>query len=495
MTPVSLDGEMGRVAEIELTPTIWRCLKSPADITLLWGSRREGKTVGALATILHHASFFPGAQPIKVAVVRDTWVNLDRSVIDALIQGTARRWWDFELTKGGLEGNLNHGVARLFFFGIKADSDLVRFQGLEFGILYIDDVAPAADLESGVDQAVLSMGMSSLSQAGMRHRVVMTSNPPDEDHWLLQVFGPRLEGRRTHGGVVVEGFRGLPGENPHISQEFRDQMAAGFELEGRLDLRQRLWGGEIGFVPPGTAVTPEFGPLHIAEEPLKFHEGWSTIIRGWDFGLNPTCVWLVVTPLGEIRVLGCVVGKNIGLEQLIKTAVEPWQERHGIGKPVATRGGGFGAGAEAGFRFRDIGDPAGLQREQSNSDRSAAWVLQTMLNTSFEAAPPDWPARRDSVRAVLNQMLRGRPRFQVDPDAKPIIAALRGRWHYHKFSDGRVSPLPVKDMASHPGDALAYVTAVLFPVQETVRKVQGLTSRGRPVDAPFIPGKHTWLSA
>ena len=69
---------------IVLSPTVSKFVLSRADAVLLYGPRREGKTTGAVAAILHHAERYPDAQPIKWAAVRDTWTNLNRTVMETL---------------------------------------------------------------------------------------------------------------------------------------------------------------------------------------------------------------------------------------------------------------------------------------------------------------------------------------------------------------------------------------------------------------------------
>ena len=47
--------------------------------------------------------------------------------------------------------------------------------------------------------------------------------------------------------------------------------------------------------------------------------------------------------------------------------------------------------------------------------------------------------------------------------AREVWLALRGGWHYHVARTGTISREPVKDDHSHPGDAISYGAAVLFP--------------------------------
>jgi hypothetical protein len=68
--------------------------------------------------------------------------------------------------------------------------------------------------------------------------------------------------------------------------------------------------------------------------------------------------------------------------------------------------------------------------------------------------------------AVFNDLYQGEPVLQIDPvQAKGLVRALRGGWHYPTGPDGnRTTEEPVKN---HPdsdyGDAFAYLIAGLAP--------------------------------
>ena len=259
-----------------------------------------------------------------------------------------------------------------------------------------------------------------------------------------------------------------PGENPHLQAGYRERMRLGFEAANRQDLIMRLVEGKVATVSTGEAVTPEFSDLHLFKdangkpEAAPMSPRWPTF-RFFDFGHNPTCIWAQLTPMGWLNVLGAIVGENMGIEELIEQEVLPWQARFGM-MPATSRVDSFGKVARSGYSFRDIGDAAARIREQTSTRRSAAWTLERMLRTSFEAAPIDWTSRRNAVKGVLNRNIGGRPMVMFDPfECKPLIKALRGGWRFAKGKDGKVSRLPIKDKSSHPGDAFAYGCAVLFP--------------------------------
>lgn len=475
---------------IALSSTIWAFVRAEEEVVLVFGARREGKTVGGVAGILAHAARNPDARPLRVAVVRDTWTNLERSVFYTLKDGAKRGWWHVEWMQDGTQALLN-GVAHLFFFGMDRPADANKFQSFECGMAWIEEPAPAADLASGVPVDVFAMAMSSLSQSGTKVRLQITMNPPSEKHWTLEISdwiaGKQLKSLRVKMLWIPSG------ENPHLEAGYRERLRAGFIASGRLDLLARLAEGKVGSVYSGEAVTPEYSDAtHIYREhgvalPVPYSPRWDSF-RFWDFGLSPTCIWAQLTPLGNLYILGVVVGRSIGVTELIQQHVLPYQMVLGMHLPYNARDGYGQTSMRTGWRFRDIGDAAANTREQSSSERSAKLALETLLHTSFEAGPIEWSARRDSVKAALNRNVGGRPFLQLDPEStKPLQEALRGGWRYGKLPNGKFTPQAIKDEHSHPSDALGYGLAVLFPPHEALRpKTSTPPPREIPPAASFL---------
>lgn len=498
MTDLAVEPQPETGTRIVLSPTVSKFVLSRADAVLLYGPRREGKTTGAVAAILHHAERYPDAQPIKWAAVRDTWTNLNRTVMETLREGAARGWWDVEFTQQGTEAILNGGVARLYLLGMDRPADANRFQGLELGGVWIDEAAPAADLTSGVPVDVFAMAISCTSQARCQPRVQITTNPPDEDSWVIQL--PQELARVGKVGMSVEIFSIPPGENKHLPLDYRERMRAGFEAAGRPDLVARLVEGQIGGLQMGAALVPPFSRLlHVAKRPLEVYRNLD-MIRLWDSGagdLHPSCVFIQAAPKLGVNVLASCVAENVGVTELIEEQVKPMQVRYGWSKPVV--GTVFGRGAHGGFTFRDIGDPACLVPSGVSSQLTVAKTIASMLGGSFEPGPQDWTSRREALLAGFAWAGKGdRPRFiQIDPDENDVlIKALAGRAHFPKDqATGRiVGTLEAAKRASgiymHPVMALAYGLAVMFPAEEFARTVGPPAPRTRATEPP-----KSWLGA
>ena len=415
-------------------------LLSKADTVVFMASRGEGKTCAGLLSAIQHAQSQPKeCWPITCGVVRDTWVYLRDSTIASikrmLPEGRASFWSEQDRIC------VIPPALKLLFFGMDQPSDANRFQSLELGHLWIEEPAPAADIATGLPVEVFAVGSTSLRQLepaikkGLPawHRCQITMNPPDEDHWVMDL----------EEWPNVEFVRGVSGEV--TSEAYRTRMRQALLAAGRHDLIARLVDGHVGQVTIGEAVTPEFSEAHVAQSLPVFQnvEVW----RGWDFGLTPSCVWVQIAPTGSLHVLDVQIRQNMGLEQFIDLVVMSLQAQR-----------------YTGATFLDVGDPAGFQREQSNSEQSCAKVLREKLGAAFRPGPVEWEARRSASKAVLTRLgTDGRPFVQIDRErCRPLIRGLRGGWRYRTDGSGSViESKPCKDIHSHPCDAWAYLVAVL----------------------------------
>jgi hypothetical protein len=472
--------------DIQPTATVHAFCESDAFVNILEGPRGEGKTTGGFYRQLHKAAQLPAhVLPLRTAVIRDTLVNLRRTTIQTLHELEGRALAVEWLNDAGHESGavLARGRVKLDFFGLDRMAEINKLQGMGLGCLWLEEPAPAADISGGIPAEVFGVGATSLRQPGVDGWVQVTENPPDHDHWIVDVTRRLRELASLYPGVglTVRVFHIPKGENPHLSDVQRLKNRLALEAIGRADLVGRLIEGRRDQVILGEAVMPEYSDeSHVAPGPLPILRHLP-IVRCWDFGLTPTCHWTQITPLGHWRLLWCVQGQNLGVEQLVETQLIPWEAE-------------YLRGFEGGFR--DVGDFAGTTREQSNSERSAALALEELLGTSFEPGPIEWPARRDALKGVLNRMIRGTPLVQVDPENRLARRALRAGWHYPKDGLGRITPtLEAAKRASglhdHVGHALAHGASVLFPIGTYVSRHR---PRPRVPVAPGRPAPRSWLA-
>lgn len=424
-------------------------IESRADADLFSSRFGEGKTTALCWACFIHTRANPGA---KWAIIRDTWTNLQATTLEEFlfwfpvgVYGTYSKTEKlFTWTIDGMGG----GQVR--FIGMDDPSDAAKLQSLPLGGVGFDEAAPATQ-SGGIDESIFDVALGRLRQPGMRYYAVkVVTNNPDETHWTYRRFvNPGTEGFKSWQPGEPENLDNLPED---YYEKLRGQWAH------RPDYIKRFLDGEYGFTQLGQQVTPEWSD--------KIHLSTGLIpVKGvplqllYDFGHDPTCLITQVTPLGYWNILESHVGHEMGIEELIDQIVKP---------RLAER---FKK-----FTWRHIGDPAGTTREQTSIERSAVKSIRKILGGPWISGPVKLAERIDPLRAILRKTIKGMGVIQVDRvRAKEVRNALRGGWHYKISRAGITSTDPQKDHHSHPGDALGYGAAILFPIGKLFKK-QGLIS-------------------
>lgn len=411
-------------------------IESRATSDLFSSRMGEGKTAGLCWAVFYYTRHNPGA---ACAIIRDTWENLQATTLKEFFKwfppGIMGTWHQQKK-----EWTWNDGVAKgtVSFLGMDDPEDAGKLQSRELAMFVIDEPAPAAT-SGGVSELVFDIALSRLRQPGMKwYSSKLAENNPDESHWTYRRFvDPGTESFMVWQPVAPENEKNLP---PNYYGALRKLWAH------RPDLQRRFIDGRFGFQQNGKLVTPEWSDdLHLAVGLMPIRGRELSFL--WDFGLNPTCIITQITPMGHWNILHSFVGESEGVQQLCEARVRPCLLQN-----------------YRGFRWRNIGDPAGKSREQSNSDVTAVKTMQRCIGGMWRSGPIAWKDREQPIRGILRQTIAGKGLVQVDRlNAKDVWYALRGAWHYHVARTGVVSAEAVKDIASHPGDAMSYGAALLYP--------------------------------
>ena len=426
-------------------------IESRAKADLYSSRMGEGKSAGIAWAVFYHTQQNPGA---TWAIIRDTWENLRATTLKEMFKwfppGLCGDWNESRKTFTWRLAGFDNATVQ--FLGMDDPGDASKLQSRELAGFAIDEPAPAAE-SGGVAEMIFDVAMSRLRQPGMNwYAAKLAQNNSDETHWTYRRFvDPGHPDFACWQPTTPENTANLP---PSYYEGLRDIWAH------RPDLVARFVEGNYGYMQIGNAVTPEFDPaLHLANalSPIK----GAPLTLCWDFGLNPTCIITQVTPLGQWLVLEDFVGDGIGVLELIKENVKD---------ALAAR--------YSHCIWNHVGDPAGAQREQSSANITAVRVIRRELGGNWRPGPVKPAQRIDPLRAVLTRTVATNPgrRGMVQVDrvkAKNVAAALRGGWHYNVARTGLVSSQPVKDIHSHPGDALGYGAARLFPLGKLQDKKTG----------------------
>lgn len=412
-------------------------IESRARADLFSSRMGEGKSTALGWAALHHTVHNPSA---RWALIRDTWENMQATTMKTFFEWFPQGvFGSFHATKKTFTWAEGIAKGEVEFLGLDDPADASKLMSRELGGFGIDEPAPAVT-SGGVDEMIFDIAMSRLRQPGMKwYGAKLAENNPDETHWTFRRFQEGLEeGFKIWQPPVPENEKNLP---PGYYAELRRLW------RHRPDLVRRFVEGEFGFQQVGRAVTPQWsdrvhlasGLVPVARQPL---------VMLWDFGHNPTCIVTQKTPLGFWLILDALVGDEMGAEELIVEAVKPLlAERY------------------RGYQWSHTGDPQGSQREQTSIRRSAVRCIRAELGGTWRPGPVAISERVEPLRAVLSRIIEGKGLVQVDRvRAAPVWQALRGGWHFAVSRGGIVSGEPVKNMHSHPGDAMGYGAAVLFPL-------------------------------
>jgi hypothetical protein len=415
----------------------------------LMGPRGEGKTeAGIMAMTIHADKQDPSFRPIPWAIIRDTWINLERTTLKSFLQPRPKSFAAsirnrLEIKDGGRFLTLP-GMWEAMLFGIDSLKDLNDLQSMQLGGLWIEEAAPAAeeDIGGGIIEDAWALGITSLRHpVTTNRRAQITMNYPDEDHWTWQRF---------HEDGVGGFFRIPKGENKFIDDQYRKNMAEA--LKKRPDLATRLVEGKPGQVLLGEKVMPEYNEdVHRARVDLNPNPKFPTY-RFWDGGLTPTCVFVQITPSGRWFFLDTLRGHNIGMKQFIRNQVKPL---------IAHRYSQIDT-------WNDYGDQSLATPEQSDSEETAAKIIEDELKTVFLGGEQGWDARRRAWKDLLFSMAEdAKPLVQISRHEKILHRALNGGWHYKKDPSGRIiKDAPEKDIHSHPCDAVSHGIALIMNTKD-----------------------------
>lgn len=196
----------------------------------------------------------------------------------------------------------------------------------------------------------------------------------------------------------------------------------------------------------GRPVYEDFNEhIHVTRTKPKLHVGLPLLV-GWDSsGLTPAAV------LGQLQgetlvILREVIGSGMGATRFVPFVISE----------IMTNYPQVSSIEEQTISFFD---PAGFKKNEITEET----YLQVMMKNGFKKirpGPMTWKKRVESVVEYFTGITKGAPRFQVyEQDCPTLVAGLKGGFRYpDKVSE--VEPdmaKAVKDVHSHPNDALQYL--------------------------------------
>lgn len=276
--------------------------------------------------------------------------------------------------------------------------------------------------------------------------IFMDTNPPDDDSWWYKLF----EEDRPENAEVFKQPSGLSPDAENLINlrkgYYQDLCSGASDEFIKVYVR-----GEYGFVQDGKPVYPEYNDSFHCSPTADYVPGLP-VLRGWDFGLTPSCVFSQRLPSGRWITFDEINGDSIGIER--------------FSDQVAERSQSYGA------KFEDWCDPAGDARSQTDEKT----CYQIMRGKGFvpQASDQDLQIRIESVKKGLNTLIDGKAALMLHPRCKMLRKGYQGKYRYRRLQTTaeRYSDEPDKNDFSHPHDANQYVASRVFGALVKARPAQ-----------------------
>jgi hypothetical protein len=226
-----------------------------------------------------------------------------------------------------------------------------------------------------------------------------------------------------------------------------------FEAEIRKSLPIRLFRLEYGKsweVHDGKAVYEDFNEaLHTTNTKPSPHVGLPLLL-GWDSsGLTPA---VVIAQMQEDRlvIFREIIGEGMGAVRFIPHVISI----------LRTEFPGF---TDLGEKTINFFDPAGFKKNEITEET----YIQALNKAGFRQlypGPMTWNKRVDAVTELLTGLVKGQSKFLIyESECPTLVAGFKGGYRYPD-SNSSVEPdkpRAVKDIHSHPHDALQYLAGGL----------------------------------
>lgn len=221
-----------------------------------------------------------------------------------------------------------------------------KFAGVTLAGIYVDQ-------PEEIPEDFFAALLARLSQPDYPHQMLLTPDPPAEDHWLARAF-PTDNSRPGYHYIrttVYDNRRAL-------GEAYIEDLEAAYPA-GTV-LRRRFIDGLRGLSVVGDPVYGGYFLRTLHVDPQLTHNREAPLLEGWDFGHGHPCVvWAQFVPTGALNVLGGVMGASMFIEDFCPVALQ-------------YRAQWFPGVLEV----RSTGDPAGESLSPHGVARSAADVLR-----------------------------------------------------------------------------------------------------------------------
>jgi hypothetical protein len=450
------------------SPTVKEFMSSDAFIRGLMGPVGSGKSSGCVwEIILRGLKQRPGPDGVrrsKWVVIRNTYSELADTTIRTFLQ------WFPPYLFGDWRPSLNSYIVRglraaddepaaeieIMFRALDRPDHVAKLLSLEITGAWINEarevpwaIVEGVQMRVGRYPAIRDGGATWCG-------VIMDTNPPDVDSDWYRFFEQSDHGEAVEKlaevipGLTAEGFARIFKQPSGLSPaaENKANLLPGYYERIAVGKSQE-WvkvyvHGQYGFTIDGLPIFGDDYEDGFHCKPCLARPD-APIYRGWDFGLTPACVFTQIQPNGQWRVLDELTSTSMGIDRFSDDVIE------------------FSNRAYPQMDFIDIGDPAGMQRAQT--DERTCFEILHAKGILIEPALQDPTIRWESVRKPLRTVIsKGQPQFLIDPACSVLRKGFMGGYQFRrlKVSGEQYSQQATKNQYSHVHDALGYVATRLF---------------------------------
>lgn len=441
--------------------------RSSATVRGLMGPRGCGKSVACCEEIIRRSNMqapYHGVRESRWAVVRNTYPELKSTTLKTWTQWMPEEVapinWGAPITCN-MEYPLSDGTtvkSEVLFMSMDRPQHIRKLKSLEATGGWINEAVEVPP--EALDMMLLSVGRyPPVARGGPSWSgIIMDTNPPDEDHWwytMFEVVQPKgYEMFKYEPAMFLENDMTL---RPNPAADYVSYQPLGYDYWNRAaEGKDRQWilamiCGQYATTSEGKPVYPEYRDnYHYAGKDLEVFHG-IPLITGWDLmvtALQPAVVFLQITPRGQMRILDELVGTNMGIRQFASEVVIPHISHNYSGMPI-----------------QGCGDPAGSTRSGTN-EQTCYDVLKELGFRIGSARTNSFVARREAVVRFLLRTVDGLPGFQLSSKCKILRRGFNGKYMYPRLQvmgDRAYREDPLKNIYSHPHDALQYACMSLEP--------------------------------
>ena len=403
-----------------------------------------------------------GLRRTRGAVIRNTVPELKSTTIKTWIDWVRPLEHGLEDIKYGLpiSHRLKFGDVdmEVFFIGLENDTDVKKLKSLELSWIWFHEAAE-------ISEEIFRMGTGRVDRFPARRdggctrpAVFMDYNAVDSDHWLYRLaeeIRPKNAEFFKQPPALVEDSAGeiesVQGTRYAINPEADnlENLSKNYYSntgQGKEDSWIKVFlMNQYGFIQDGRPVHPAYRDnLHFADKELPVYRGLPLLL-GFDFGLNPSCVFVQFTPKGQLRVIDELPGEG-GVEQFINDRLKPHiaQFYHGM-------------------ENHGWGDPQGVEQAATNEKT----CFHALKEAGFDILPApvpgnDFGTRKLALDKFLSRLVDGEPAVLISSRCRTIRAGLAGKYRFARKrvpgESGIFRDEPHKNNYSHLCEALHYVT-------------------------------------